>query len=607
MIFNRFFKTITLINSPIQSKFTPMRKFYITLVISLLVQTIIFSQTAPISFSLPTTKFCPGQIFPISFTNDPSLNGHTFQVQLSNSSGSFASGVSNLGSGTSSPISCSMVTTTTSSTSLYKIRIIDSTSPNNISNESSTITIISLSTLSTSLDAVGNFVQNVTLCTSSNNTRSPLRLYANHRFHDSYGATYEWKNTLNPTVVVGSDSTYIVNTSGNYNVKISKSGCGNMTSGNSIVNYASQISGIIQVPGDKHCIGSVIQIRTPYYTESATYQWKKDGINISQATSSVLNTTVSGNYTVQVIDLTCNANTGIGLTFANSISAQIYSNTDTVAICAGTGYSFLADYPQIANNKVQWYLNGDSLTSMGDFRANRFFYASSQGAYTFKLKEGNCAVFSNPIYLKLVSSLTPIVTKNTESVTCSTSTTLKASIPSLYSVSYQWKNGGVDIIGATSQIYNTPDNASGSYSLKLTQGSCTGESTPIAITVVNTNPPYSIVSERKLCETSEILSVAPNISVTGLFQWFKDNQLILGATTNRYTATTSGVYKLRVTKNSCVGFSQDLSMNTSGEIGKPVLLFGSSFDGIGYSKSYQCNGNMSKIFLQNFTNNFSFL
>jgi hypothetical protein len=583
-----------------------MRKFYFTLLISILVQTTIFSQTAPISFSLPTTKFCPGQIFPISFTNDPSLDGHTFQVQLSNSSGSFSSGVSILGSGTSKPISCTMVGTTTLSTSLYKIRIIDNTSPNNISNESITITIISLSTLSTSLDAVGNFVQNVTLCTSSNNTRSPLRLYANHRFHNSYGTTYEWKNTLNPSVILGSDSTFIVNTQGNYTVNISKSGCGNKTSGVSIVNYATQISGSIQFPGDKHCTGSIIRIKTPYYTETATYQWKKDGTDIFQATSSAFDATVSGIYTVKVVDLTCNSTIGVGLTFSKSISAQIDSATDTISICNGSEYPFLASYPLIANNKIQWYVNGDSLTSMNDFAANRFFYASSQGAYTFKLKEGDCAVFSNPIYLKLVTSLKPIVNKNTENTTCLTSTTLSTSVPGFFSGQYQWKNNGVDIAGATSQTYNTSATVSGLYSLKLTQGLCSGESEPIPITVVNNNPTYSIISERKLCETTEILSISPNISVTGQFQWLKDNQLISGATLNTYNALSAGTYKLRVTKNSCVGYSQDIIVNSSGGLGKPVISFGSyNFDGIGASKPYQCTGNISTIILKNNLTNYS--
>ena len=184
----------------------------------LIVLTKSFSQ---ITFSLPTTKFCPGQIFPVSFTFDPSLAGHTFQVQLSNSSGSFSSGTTSLGTGMSSPISATMISTTTSSTSLYKIRILDNTTPANFSNESAVISNNSLSSsmIFYPIDTLGNSNSSTTLCTGSS-----LKLFTNLTLHDGYGAMYQWKNTSNPSVILGTQYKYIVNQTGNYLITVNKPG-----------------------------------------------------------------------------------------------------------------------------------------------------------------------------------------------------------------------------------------------------------------------------------------------------------------------------------------------------------------------------------------------
>ena len=328
-----------------------MKKIYFSVALMLIILTKSFSQ---ITFSLPTTKFCPGQIFPVSFTFDPSLAGHTFQVQLSNSSGSFSSGTTSLGTGTSSPISATMISATTSLSSLYKIRILDDTDPSNFSNESSTITNNTLSnSLTYILDTLGVNTYSVTLCTGSSQ-----KLFASMSNHDNYGAMYEWKKS---STIVGTQYKLIANQAGYYTVTIAKLGCASATSYGLNLSYSSSITTYLPFPGEVHCAGSTIELKSTYNSESVVYEWKKNGVVIPNNTGK-LNVTTSGDYDVKVIDNTCQYTSGTHLTFSNNIPIQIKTTSDTVEICNGsTGYLYI-DANFIAGNITQWYRNGQLIS-----------------------------------------------------------------------------------------------------------------------------------------------------------------------------------------------------------------------------------------------------
>jgi trimeric autotransporter adhesin len=569
-----------------------MKKIYFPIALIFIILTKSFAQ---ITFSLPTTKFCPGQIFPVEFTFDPSLAGHTFQVQLSNSSGSFASGVSILGSGTISPISCTMTSFSTTSTSLYKIRIIDLTSPTNVSvvNDIVTINALSSSLSSYPMDTLGNITSSATICTGSS-----LKLFANTSLHDNYGSTYEWKKTSNSTIVISTAPSFIVTQADGYNVKLSKPGCTSRTTSSSVITFSSSILSAVSVifPGTLNCIGSTKLLRTTYYSDFATYEWKKNGTVINGETGKNLIITTSGYYNVKVIDKTCQGTGGTGdIIFGNNIDVQIESNTDTVKICTGSTHTFIARYAFNNGNTIEWFKDGVSIAPAAPHTfANRFYSTTNEGVYTYRLTEGTCSVMSSPIVLKNVTSFSPKIIRDSENTTCVNPTTLKVELPQLFSGSYQWKNSGNVISGATSTTYTT-GTTSGSYTFRLTQGSCSGESDPVNITVVNDNPPYTIVSSPIVCSTGYKLFVNPiypSYSNT-FFQWFKDNIVISGATSNTYNALTSGVYKLRITKNSCIGFSQDLAVSITSTLGRPELVI--SKNSKGEQSPFQCTGNIVSI------------
>ena len=579
-----------------------MRKFYVTLVISILVQSTIFSQTAPISFSLPTTKFCPGQIFPISFTNDPSLNGHTFQVQLSNSSGSFASGVSVLGSGTSSPISCTMNTPSNTSTSFYKVRIIDDTAPANVSNESATITNNSLSNSNYYiLDTLGGGYANLTLCTGSSQ-----KFFASLTQHDSYGATYEWRNTSAPSTVLGTQYKLIASQSGYYTVTIAKPGCSSASSYALNLSYSSSIYPNLPFPGEVHCLGSTVELKSTYNSETVVYEWKKDGVVIPNNTGK-LNVTTSGEYSVKVIDNSCQYTSGTRLNFGNNVPIQINSISDTIEICNGsTGYLYIsANF--IPGNTTQWYKDGQLISPQPQNTFTRSYGTPLSGTYTVKLTEGNCNAMSNPVVLKAVTNFSkPTFTVSLEDTTCIVFPVLKANIPDSFTgQQVQWIKNGVDISGANSKFFTTSSQGAGRYSLRISQGSCQSVSNEVNIVSVSNNPPYYIKATPILCSTSFELSLKNPRSFSFIqYQWFKDGIAIVGATSSTYNATISGIYKLRVSMSisSCVGFSQNLSVTISSNVGKPIIELNNS--NVGISKNFQCVNNLGTIFIKNSTFNY---
>jgi hypothetical protein len=569
-----------------------MRKLYITLVISFLVQSTIFSQTAPISFSLPTTKFCSGQIFPISFTNDPSLDGHTFQVQLSNSSGSFASGVSVLGSGTSSPISCTMISLSTTSSSLYKVRISDVTSPTNISNESATIinNTLSSSMIFYPIDTLGNSNFSTTLCTGSS-----LKLFTNTTLHDNYGAIYEWKNTTNPSIILSTQYKLIVNQAGNYQVKVSKNGCVSGTSPSTGVAYSSSISTFLPFPGELHCAGSTVSLKSSYNSESVVYEWRKDGAIIPNATFGKYDATTSGLYTLNIMDNTCQHSSSAPMVFGNNIPIQFSSLIDTIEVCNGSSTTLTVTANFVAGNTTEWFRNGQSISPNGQFL--RTLTTPIAGVYTVKIKEGVCSSIASPIVIKTVTILNPKIKSSLETTNCVISSQLLSDIPSNFNGQIQWQKDGVNISSATSNIYFVPQSTSGSYRVNLAQGTCVGSSPSISITSVSDNPPYTIISTPILCSSGYKLSLLYSRATYSFvqYQWFKDGIAINGATSATYNAIISGVYKVRVsmTISSCVGFSQDLIVTINPSLGKPVIVI----DNINKRREnpFQCSGNTVSI------------
>jgi hypothetical protein len=119
------------------------------------------------------------------------------------------------------------------------------------------------------------------------------------------GYTYQWYN--NGTAIQNAtQSSYQATTSGNYTVMVTNGAC-NTTSAATVVTVNSNPTAVITPSGNTtFCQGGSVSLQANTGT-GYTYEWYKNGVFISGASQSSYIATTSGNYTVKVIDGSCNA------------------------------------------------------------------------------------------------------------------------------------------------------------------------------------------------------------------------------------------------------------------------------------------------------------
>ncbi len=141
-----------------------------------------------------------------------------------------------------------------------------------------------------------------------------------------------------------------------------------------------------------------------------------------------------------------------------------------------------------------------------------------------------------------------VITPSGPTSFCSPGTvTLQATTGAGYT--YQWLRNGGNIGGATSANYTT--NKSGNYQVKVSvAGGCTLTSSITAVNVIAA-PKATITAPggTDLCGLPSLLLKTGN-GAGYTFQWIKNGANIAGATSNTYTVTTIGNYKVKVTNAS---------------------------------------------------------
>ncbi len=126
-------------------------------------------------------------------------------------------------------------------------------------------------------------------------------------------------------------------------------------------------------------------------------------------------------------------------------------------------------------------------------------------------------------------------------------------------LTYQWKNNGTNISGATNSTYTA--TVAGSYTVAVTNSCGTATSSATTVTV-NSLPSATITpaGPTTFCSGGSVVLNAP-VAANRTYQWKKGANLISGATLSSYTATTGGNYKVIVT-NTVTGCSKTTASAT---------------------------------------------
>jgi hypothetical protein len=206
----------------------------------------------------------------------------------------------------------------------------------------------------------------------------------------------------------------------------------------------------------------------------------------------------------------------------------------------------------------QWQNNGTNI--LGATEAS--YTANATGSYTVIVtNSGGCSATSTPMSVT-VNTNQANITADGETMFCEgSSVVLNANTGT--GLSYQWRNNGSDISGATAASYIA--NTSGSYSVVVSNSNgCSAISTATSVTV-NTNPTASITASgaTTICEgTSVVLNANTG---TGLsYQWQNNGINISGATEATYNAISTGSYTVEViNSNDCSAISTATSVTVN--------------------------------------------
>ncbi|HUX95876.1 MAG TPA: FG-GAP-like repeat-containing protein [Bacteroidales bacterium] len=273
------------------------------------------------------------------------------------------------------------------------------------------------------------------------------------------------------------------------------------------------------------------------------------------------------------------------VTVASYPVAAVTANA-LLTFCKGDSVTLSVPY----NNDYlyTWKLNE---TAVSGADSNRFA-AKLTGSYVAEVtnSKGNCKTTSSPV--SIISQSTPDAPFITSSgnITFCQGDTVILSAPSNTDYKYQWKlNGGA--VGTNFSQYVA--RTSGTYNLVVTNSTgCSVTSTNTVTITVNPVPvvgALALEGKKRFCYGENAILSIP--AVTGyIYSWKNSDGIIAGATSNSYSATSSGTYTLEVAYTSgCRVRTDPVTIEVVDKPLKPTI------DYSGYSKGMCLGENPLKL------------
>ncbi len=409
------------------------------------------------------TLFCAGQTFTVHDSVNFNFNGgNTFTVQLSNSSGSFAS-PTNIGSVTSSTTGNISVTIPggTPVGSGYRIRIVSTSPADTSTNDGYDIRVFALT--GPTLTNSGPVCLGDSIKFTAVNT-APVSVTYSWSGPSGFSSTQQNPYRTNATLGM----------TGTYTVTVSAPGCASANSNTGVTvnnTYPALPSAGSNSP---ICQGQTLNLNSASATSGVTYQW--DGPNVFNSTSqnpSIINTPfgAGGTYYVRANLGGCWSPLDSTIVVVNpslTPAITITANPANDSVCQGSVIAFTASTLNAGNNPTfQWMDNSQNVIGgLSNFYSSPFLgngdtiiciltVANSSGCVSTN------TVVSNPIVVTVMPTVTPLVT-----ITPNTGTNIMLGTNVTFTnllinggsaPTYQWRINGVDISApfGTASVFNT--------------------------------------------------------------------------------------------------------------------------------------------------------
>lgn len=299
-----------------------------------------------------------------------------------------------------------------------------------------------------------------------------------------------------------------------------------------------------------------------------TYQWKKNNVNVGTNSPSYTLTGLKNNDQIKCVMTSSIAGALNNPATSNIITTQIISkplanivstgpttycsgaNACTLSTTSGAGYTYL------------WFKGAASIAN-----SNSSTYvptATSSAGYKVRVTNSSgCSKTSSAINISVLPLPVATVTVTGPTAFCKNAYACTLTANSGPGLTYQWKKGNVNEIGATGISYQ-PNSTSTGFKVQVTDANgCIKNSASTSITTYAL-PVATITAQgpTTFCNGDSVKLQANGAGWT--YQWIKGLNVIPGATQSSYTTKLQGTYKVTVTNtNGCTDNSPSIAITVN--------------------------------------------
>ena len=458
----------------------------------------------------------------------------------------------------------------------YKI-VISQSAPCTIEKEAS-VTIVFPDSFNLSIDT--NSLYNECSSTNTELTITQFEAVSAIETRDLLGTTlsynYQWfKNSI---VISGAtNTTYTVSSAsenGDYSLDIAIPSFGTISSNNVAINLG--IGTVTITNQGPFCEGQTTSLTSNINNPSYNYQWFKDGDAITGATSETYTVSNEGIYSLEINSGNCTIQSNTLTLEYGAITVTNSDPTNDIIIPGET--KELNVTTNALQPTYQWYKNDIAINGATSGTYN----ATQEGIYKVVVTQtSNCTIEGELTFtLEYPLGFTMVISPSLGYEACTSSAT-QLSITEFYAqtntgnidllnntygYSYQWFKDTTPISGATNTSYNVANTLeNGEYELRVTIPDFNDVDSNTLTIDLGLENPLSISNQTPLCPGESTLLEATISGSDYNYQWFKDGNVITGATAETFTATEEGSYTLTVEFGNCSYTSNALTL-TYGDV-----------------------------------------
>jgi gliding motility-associated-like protein len=365
------------------------------------------------------------------------------------------------------------------------------------------------------------------------------------------GASYSWNgpnsftsNIQNPTVTSAP-----ITATGIYSVNATVAGCTGPAGTFSVTVYGVPASPTVSATNPA-CIGQTLFLTAQTVT-GATYNWSGPN-SFTSATQNPTLTNVTagmaGTYSVLVSVMGCGSSASTVAVIVNPTPAPPIAGSNS-PLCVGQNLNLNASniagatYSWTGPNTFSSNLQNPTVVSAGTI---------ASGVYSVNATVAGCTG-SNGTVNVVVSPIPATPTATANSPICA-GQTLSLSANTIAGATYNWS--GPNSFTSTTQNPNIPGAsvlASGTYSVNVTVGGCTGSDGTISVTVNPVPAPTTASNNSPICALQTI-SLSAGTVAGATYSWTGPNSFtsnVQNPTITNASTLAAGVYSLTVNVSGC--------------------------------------------------------